>query len=84
MLEFIHPMKLSYYIRELGLSPQASYNLQRDLMSLGISLQREREKLKKEITDDVLKQISIQVNSGDAIKEINGLQQAIEKLKGGK
>ena len=83
MLNYHNPLKLSYYIKELGLSPQASIELQHDLMSLKFHLQRERELIKKEIKEDVLKEISVQINSGDAIKEINGLQEAIKKIKGG-
>ena len=83
-MNFLHSTKLNYYIRELGLSPQATIELHHDLMSLKFHLQREREILKREIADDVLKQISVQVNSADAVKEIDSLQQAIEKLKGEK
>ncbi|MBR5156983.1 MAG: hypothetical protein IKW59_04360 [Clostridia bacterium] len=83
MLNHLNQLKLNYYIRELGLSPQATIELHHDLLRLKFNLQREREILKREITNDVLKQISVQVNSTDAVKEIDSLQQAIEKLKGG-
>ena len=42
--------------------------------------QQEREQLKKEITEDVLSRISIMFETGEAIKEINALNKAIEQL----
>ncbi len=42
--------------------------------------QQEREQLKKEITEDVLSRLSIMFETGEAIKEINALNKAIEQL----
>lgn len=42
--------------------------------------QQEREQLKKEITEDVLSRISIMFETGEAIKKINSLNEAIEQL----
>ncbi len=42
--------------------------------------QQEREQLKKEITEDVLSRISIMFETGEALKEINALNKAIEQL----
>ena len=42
--------------------------------------QQEREQLKKEITEDVLSRISIMFETGEAIKQINSLNKAIEQL----
>ena len=42
--------------------------------------EREREQLKKEIIEEVLSRISIMFETGEAIKEINALNKAIEQL----
>ena len=42
--------------------------------------QQEREQLKKEITEDVLSRLSIMFETGEAIREINALNKAIEQL----
>ena len=42
--------------------------------------QREREQLKKEIIEAVLSRLSIMFETGEAIKEINALNKAIEQL----
>lgn len=42
--------------------------------------QREMEKLKNEIVEEVLSRISIMFETGEAIKEINALKKAIEQL----
>ena len=45
-----------------------------------LNKQQERDQLKKEITEDVLSRISIMFETGEAIKEINALNKAIEQL----
>jgi len=42
--------------------------------------EREKEQLKKEIIEEVLSRISIMFETGEAIKEINALNKAIEQL----
>ena len=42
--------------------------------------QREMEKLKREIVEEVLSRISIMFETGEAVKEINALNKAIEQL----
>lgn len=45
-----------------------------------IERRQEMERMKKEITEDVLSRISIMFETGEAIKKINALNEAIEQL----
>ena len=45
-----------------------------------IERRQEIERMKKEITEDVLSRISIMFKTGEAIKKINALNKAIEQL----
>lgn len=42
--------------------------------------QQEREQMKKEIVEEVLSRLSIMFETGEAIREINALNKAIEQL----
>lgn len=42
--------------------------------------QQEREQIKKEIVEEVLSRLSIMFETGEAIREINALNKAIEQL----
>lgn len=42
--------------------------------------QQEREQMKKEIVEEVLSRLSIMFETGEAIREINSLNKAIEQL----
>ena len=81
---FIDHDTINRYAEEAGLSVQSRADLQKRLTLFQHTIKREREALKKEIIEEILKQISVKVKADDAIKEINGIQDAINKLKGGK
>ena len=46
-----------------------------------VNQKKEREQLKREIVEEVLSRISIMFETGEAIKEINSLNKAIEQLE---
>lgn len=60
--------------------PHQVMNIAHARMRERLYRQQEREQLKREITDDVLSRISIMFETGEAIKEINALNKAIEQL----
>ena len=81
---FIDHDTINRYATEAGLSVQSRLDLQRILSRLEYNLHRERAAFKKEIIDEVRKMIYVIANTDDAIKEINSVQDALNKLKGGK
>lgn len=81
---FIDHDTINRYATEAGLSVQSRWDLQRTLSRLEYNLLRERAAFKKEIIDEVRKMIYVIANTDDAIKEINSVQDALNKLKGGK
>ena len=57
-----------------------SWNFQHALMSQRFFAEREREKLKKEIIEEVLQQISLTTNAEEIISQIKDLQKALDDL----
>ena len=84
MFNLIDKYSISRYAEEAGLSVQSRWDLQRTLSRLEYNLNRERAAFKKEIIDEIRKMIYVIANTDDAIKEINSVQDALNKLKGGK
>ena len=70
---------LEEFAREAN-QPHQVINIVHARMRERLYRQQEREQLKKEITEDVLSRISIMFETGEAIKEINALNRAIEQL----
>ena len=70
---------LEEFAREAN-QPHQVMNIVHARMRERLYRQQEREQLKKEITEDVLSRISIMFETGEAIKEINALNRAIEQL----
>ena len=70
---------LEEFAREAN-QPHQVMNIVHARMRERLNKQQEREQLKKEITEDVLSRISIMFETGEAIKEINALNKAIEQL----
>lgn len=70
---------LEEFAREAN-QPHQVMNIVHARMRERLYKQQEREQLKKEITEDVLSRISIMFETGEAIKEINALNKAIEQL----
>lgn len=70
---------LEEFAREAN-QPHQVLNIVHARMRERLYRQQEREQLKKEITEDVLSRISIMFETGEAIKEINALNKAIEQL----
>lgn len=70
---------LEEFAREAN-QPHQVMNIVHARMRERLYRQQEREQLKKEITEDVLSRISIMFETGEAIKEINALNKAIEQL----
>lgn len=60
--------------------PHQVMNISRAKMLDRLNREREKEQLKKEIVDEVLSRLSIMFETGEAIKEINSLNKAIEQL----
>ena len=60
--------------------PHQVMNIAHAKMSERFYKEREKEQLKKEIIEEVLSRISIMFETGEAIKEINALNKAIEQL----
>ncbi len=81
---FIDHDTINRYAEEAGLSVESRVDLQKKLALFQYTINRERAAFKKEIIEEILKQISVKVKADDAIKEINSVQDAINKLKGGK
>ena len=71
-----------YFINGLDQKMQATLNM----MYLNsnrideMNHRREMEEMKKEIVEEVLSRISIMFETGEALKEINALNKAIEQL----
>ena len=70
---------LEEFAREAN-QPHQVMNIVHARMRERLYRQQEREQLKKEITEEVLSRISIMFETGEAIKEINALNKAIEQL----
>lgn len=70
---------LEEFAREAN-QPHQVMNIVHARMRERLYRQQEREQIKKEITEDVLSRISIMFETGEAIKEINALNKAIEQL----
>lgn len=60
--------------------PHQVMNIAHTKMLDRFNREREKEQLKKEIIEEVLSRISIMFETGEAIKEINALNKAIEQL----
>lgn len=60
--------------------PHQVMNIAHARMRERFNKEREREQLKKEIIEDVLSHLSIMFETGEAIREINALNKAIEQL----
>lgn len=60
--------------------PHQVVNIVHARMRERFNKEREKEQLKKEITEDVLSRISVMFETGEAIKKINSLDKAIEQL----
>lgn len=60
--------------------PYLAWNISHARMNERFYKEREREQLKKEITEDVLSSISVMFETGEAVKEINSLTKALEQL----
>ena len=56
------------------------FDLQRKAISLRIAIQEYSKQMESRITENVLKAISIKLESGDALKEIKALKNAIDSL----
>ena len=56
------------------------WNFQHALMSQRFFAEREREKLKKEIINEVLQQISLTTNAEEVISQIKDLQKGLDDL----
>ena len=71
-----------YFINGLDSKMQATLNMMY-MNSMRVdeaNHHREMEQMKKEIIEEVLSRISIMFETGEAIKEINSLNKAIEQL----
>ena len=71
-----------YFINGLDSKMQATLNMMY-MNSMRVdeaNHRREMEQMKKEIIEEVLSRISIMFETGEAIKEIKSLNQAIEQL----
>ena len=55
-------------------------HLQRKMNDLVRSLAEPEEDMEQRVTDNVLKALSIQFETGDAIKQIDGLKSALDRL----
>ena len=70
---------LEEFAREAN-QPHQVMNIVHARMRERFNKEREREQLKKEIIEEVLSRISIMFETGEAIKKINSLNEAIEQL----
>ena len=71
------------YLEEIARDADKPYlvmNIAHAKMLERYNKQQEREQLKKEIIEDVLSRLSIKFETGEATKEINSLNKAIEQL----
>ena len=71
-----------YFINGLDSKMQATLNMMymNSMRIDEMNHRREMEQMKKEIIEEVLSRISIMFETGEAIKEINALNKAIEQL----
>lgn len=71
-----------YFINGLDSKMQATLNMMymNSMRIDEMNHRREMEQIKKEIIEEVLSRISIMFETGEAIKEINALNKAIEQL----
>ena len=71
-----------YFINGLDSKMQATLNMMyMNSMKIGeMNHRRAMEQMKQEIIEEVLSRISIMFETGEAIKEINALNKAIEQL----
>lgn len=71
-----------YFINGLDSKMQATLNMMymNSMRVDEMNHRREMEQMKKEIIEEVLSLISIMFETGEAIKEINALNKAIEQL----
>ena len=71
-----------YFINGLDSKMQATLNMMymNSMRIDEMNHRREMEHMKKEIIEEVLSRISIMFETGEAIKEINALNKAIEQL----
>ena len=69
---------LMQYIQEP--SPMLSLDLQHKAMSLKYALRQQEKEMEKRITENVLKNLSVRLESNGAITEIKSLREAIEQL----
>lgn len=65
---------------EEGMQAQLRYMYSRNSLLNEYDRRQEMERMKKEITEDVLSRISIMFETGEAIKKVNALNEAIEQL----
>lgn len=69
---------LMQYIQEP--SPMLSLDLQHKAMSLKYALRQQQTEMEKRITENVLKSLSVRLESNGVIAEIESLREAIERL----
>ena len=71
-----------YFLNGLDSKMQATLNMMymNSMRIDEMNHRREMEQMKKEIIEEVLSRISIMFETGEAIKEINALNKAIEQL----
>ena len=72
----------NYFISgmEEGMQAQLRYLYSRNSMLNEYQRRQEMEKMKKEITEDVLSRISIMFETGEALEKVNALNKAINQL----
>ena len=61
-------------------SPTLAWDLQRRAMGLEIALRQQEKEMEQRITDNVLKSLSVRLESNGVIAEIESLREAIERL----
>lgn len=71
-----------YFINGLDSKMQATLNMMymNSMRIDEMNHRREMEEMKQEIIEEVLSRISIMLETGEAIKKINSLNEAIEQL----
>lgn len=72
----------NYFISgmEKEMQAQLRFMYSRNSLYKEIEHRQEMERMKKEITEDVLSRISIMFETGEALNKINALNKAIEQL----
>lgn len=61
-------------------SPMLSLDLQHKAMSLKDALRRQEKEMEERITANVMRNLSVHLENGGAIAEIESLREAIERL----